>query len=45
MKVRIKEPYINIGTGKDKRIIDYAKFVMNKLNYKVKIKFDRSKPN
>ena len=42
---KTKETLINIGTGKDKRIIDYAKFVMNKLNYKVKIKFDRSKPN
>lgn len=42
---KTNETLINIGTGKDKRIIDYAKFVMNKLNYKVKIKFDRSKPN
>ena len=42
---KTNESLINIGTGKDKRIIDYAKFVMNKLNYKVKIKFDRSKPN
>ena len=40
-----KESLINIGTGKDKRIIDYAKFVMKMLDYKVKIKFDHSKPN
>jgi len=42
---KTKESLINIGTGKDKRIIDYAKFVMKMLDYKVKIKFDHSKPN
>ena len=42
---KTKETLINIGTGKDKKIIDYAKFVMKMLNYKVKIKFDKTKPN
>ena len=42
---KTKETLINIGTGKDQKIIDYAKFVMKELNYKVKIKFDKSKPN
>lgn len=42
---KTKESLINIGTGKDKKIIDYAKFIMKMLNYKVKIKFDRTKPN
>jgi GDP-L-fucose synthase len=34
---------INIGSGKDMRIIDYAKLIMKKLNCNLKIKFDRSK--
>jgi GDP-L-fucose synthase len=42
---KTKESLINIGTGKDKKIIDYAKFIMKMLNYKVKIKFDKTKPN
>ncbi len=45
MNKRIKEPYINIGTGKDLSIIWYAKFLMKKLNIKLKIKFDKSKPD
>ena len=42
---KTKETLINIGTGNDKKIIDYAKFIMKMLNYNVKIKFDKSKPN
>ncbi len=42
---KTKESLINIGTGKDKKIVDYAKFIMKMLNYKVKIKFDKTKPN
>jgi GDP-L-fucose synthase len=42
---KTKETLINIGTGKDKKIIDYAKFIMKMLDYSVKIKFDNSKPN
>jgi len=42
---KTKEAIINIGTGKDKKIIDYAKFIMKMLDYKVKIKFDNTKPN
>jgi GDP-L-fucose synthase len=34
---------INIGSGKDMRIIEYAKLIMKKLNCNLKIKFDRSK--
>ena len=34
---------INIGSGKDMRIIEYAKFIMKKLNCNLKIKFDKSK--
>ena len=35
----------NIGTGIDYSILDYAKFIMNEMNYKCVIKFDRSKPD
>ena len=42
---KTKETLINVGSGGDKKIIDYAKFVMKMLNYNVKIKFDKSKPN
>ena len=40
-----KETLLNIGTGKDKKIEDYAKFIMKKLNHKCKILFDKTKPN
>ena len=42
---KTKKTLINIGTGKDKKVIDYARFIMKMLNYKVKIKFDKTKPN
>jgi GDP-L-fucose synthase len=34
---------INIGCGKDMRIIEYAKLIMKKLNCNLKIRFDKSK--
>ena len=42
---KTKKTLINIGTGKDKKVIDYARFIMKMLNYKVQIKFDKTKPN
>ena len=42
---KTKKTLINIGTGKDKKIIDYAKFIMKMLNYKGQIKFDKTMPN
>lgn len=45
MQKKIKEPYINIGTGKDHPISWYANFLMRKLNIKLKIKFDKTKPD
>ena len=47
MKKKIKETMINIGTGKDFSIKEYAKIISSRINPKVKlkIKFDRSKPN
>ena len=45
MNKNIREPFINIGTGKNHSIIWYTKFLMKKLNVKLKIKFDKSKPD
>ena len=47
MNKKIKESLINIGTGKDLTIKEYAKLLL-KIIYpgsKVKIKFDKKKPN
>ena len=45
MNKKIKETLINIGTGKDMRIRDYVKFLIKKLNLKVKVKYDKTKPD
>jgi len=42
---KTKKTLINIGTGKDKKVVDYARFIMKMLSYKAQIKFDRTKPN
>ena len=47
MKKRIKQTIINIGTGKDYTIREYA-FLINKIinpGKKLKIKLDKTKPN
>ena len=45
MKKRFKEPFINIGIGKDYSIDWYAKFIMKQLKVNLKIKYDLSKPD
>ena len=42
---KTKETIINIGTGTEMTILNYAKFIMKEIDYKCSIKFDRSKPN
>ena len=42
---KIKEPFLNIGTGKDYSIRWYANFIMKELKIKLKIIYDRSKPD
>jgi len=42
---KTKETLINIGSSKEKRIIDYAKFISKKLNYKIKVIHDKNKPD
>ena len=45
MNKKIKQPFLNIGTGKDYSIKWYAKFLMKKFRLNLKIKFDKSKPD
>jgi len=40
-----KESLINIGSGVEKNIKGFAEFIIKKLGLKIKIKFDKSKPN
>ena len=45
MKKKIKQPFLNIGTGKENSILWYAKYLMKKMKVKLKIKFDKTKPD
>ena len=45
MKKKTKETLINIGTGKDYTINQYAKKIMKILNIKANILYDKSKPD
>ena len=45
MKKKIKEPFLNIGNGKDYEINWYAKLLMKLLNTKLKIIYDKKKPD
>ena len=46
-KKKIKETVVNIGTGKDYSIYQYAKLLLKIIisSKKIKIKYDLSKPN
>ena len=43
MNKKTKETLINVGVGYDKSILDYANFVLNKINLKCKILLNKSK--
>ena len=45
LKKKIKETILNVGTGKDIRIKDYADFIIKQLNLNVKIKYNIKKPD
>ena len=45
MRKKNKENLINIGSGVEKSIKEFAKYIMKKLNINLKIKYDLSKPN
>lgn len=40
---KTKESLINIGSGHEMSILEYAKFILKKINYNCKIEFDNSK--
>ena len=42
---KTKDSLINIGSGVEKSIFEYAKFILKKINYKCEIILDKSKPN
>lgn len=42
---KTKETLINIGSGVEKKIIEYVKFAINRIGANVKIKLDKKKPN
>jgi GDP-L-fucose synthase len=42
---KTKEALINIGSGKEMTILDYAKFIIKELRVNLKIKFNLSKPD
>ena len=45
MKKKIKEDYINIGSGKEFSITWYAKFIMKMLNINLKINKNKTMPD
>ena len=45
LKKNTKHTLINIGSGVEKSIKDFAKFIMSKMKVDLKINFDLSKPN
>ena len=45
MDKRVKEPFLNIGTGKSYSIQWFAKFLMKKIGVKLKIRYDKKKPD
>ena len=42
---KLKETLINIGTGDEMKIIEYANFIIKELQLDLKIKYNRSKPD
>ena len=45
LKKKINCSLINIGSGEEKTIENYAIFIMKKLGIKIKIRYDKKKPN
>jgi GDP-L-fucose synthase len=45
LNIKTKETLINVGSGMEKSILDYAKFILKELDYSAVINFDKSKPD
>ena len=45
LRKKTKHSLINIGSGQEKTILEFCKFISKKLDAKLNIKFDKNKPN
>ena len=45
LRKNTKHTLINVGSGIEMKIIEYANFIIKELNCNIQIKFDKSKPN
>lgn len=45
LKKKTKHSLINVGSGDERTILNYCKFLMKKMEYNCEIKFDKNKPN
>ena len=45
LKKKTRHNLINIGSGIEKTISEYTKFIMKKIGVKLKIRYDLNKPN
>ena len=45
LRKKTKHSLINIGSGQEKSILEYCKFIIKKLKVNLKIKLDKKKPN
>lgn len=45
LKKKVRHSLINIGSGEEKTIENFAKFIIKKFNLNLKINYDKSKPN
>ena len=45
LRKKTKHSLINIGSGEEKTILGYCKFIIKKLNVNLKVKFELNKPN
>ena len=45
LKKKVKHKIINIGSGQEKTILGYAKFIMKKMNVNLQVLYDKKKPN
>ena len=45
LKKKIKENIVNIGTGYDMKIKDYAKYIIKSMNLDIDIILDKNKPD
>ena len=45
LKKKIKHTLINIGSGQEKTILEFCKFLMKQFEVNLKVKFDKKKPN